>query len=360
MRPDRWHFHAIFREANRNVFSWRSKMAPLLVLAILLGTGSVLFGAWESQGLKTQLADLQMRGRGVITFTSLEEQNPTAIGRSSCEALSEFSEVERAGSLYFGPKSPIGSNSSVFVESQVTRDIPQIGPSIWLFRASNTLIPELRDHTTVTGSAIAVASGSTRIVLDGVSVETATLAKQPEGVRVNSNVVLPMDATITATDTCIAVLAPFQNSMETMPKLAAYLSVSGGAMTFAETLSSPIDPVSLFLVRSTQYLAVALGILGAVTAFILNQLRASEFAAYRMSGTSARSLTLITTIEHGLITAVAAVAATATTLVVQNDLLAPIATLERTIAGLLIWWAAASITTLAITLRKPSRLAKDR
>lgn len=357
MTTDSWRLSALLREAERNVLSWRSRMVVLIALAVLVGAGSAVFSTYEARSLNAQIEALRTQGRGVVVYTSLDSTNPVQISRASCEGLARIPGVERAGSVDYGFQGE-GATQSVF--DAVTRDVPQIGPDTQLLRVSTTLLPKLRDHQTLTGSAIARAQGSTRILVEGTSVETTTLESQPAGLSVNSALILPLDAGTVATDKCIVVLDARTTAASAMDSLGSRLRTSGGEMTRAEELNSPIDPVTIFQGRATRFLPLLLAAVGALIAGVLNLLRSSELAAYRMSGTSARSLGVMLLFEQLLVCGLGAVSATAALWVLRNDLVSFASSLSWAVAGFCLWVVIAGILSVPVLLRRPNRLAKDR
>lgn len=351
MARDKWPPSLLAREALVNVSSWRSKSAVLVILTVLVGSVFPLFMVREATSLAVQLDSLVAEGRGVVIFTSYSSDMSARITRASCEHLADATGVQRAGLLEY-PDPKKGQTASVMVM--------ELGGKTSLAHASVTLFPQLRLYGALVGSAINTHAGPTSLSVGGAAVRAAPLATQPEGISVNSTLVLPLEATTATGDTCIAVLDPTVNAEELMPLLHSRLNILDNPIRASEQLERNLDPLSIYLDRPTRFLPLLLAAVGALTAAVLNQLRASEFAAYRMSGTTRRSLALIVFLEQGLITGLGLTSALATTLVVRDQLLSPLSTACWAFAAFGLWWILAITLTIPILLRRPSRLAKDR
>jgi len=91
-----------------------------------------------------------------------------------------------------------------------------------------------------------------------------------------------------------------------------------------------------------------------------NRLRTGEWAAYRMSGTSSRSLALIQLIEQFAIAGCLVLATALASVALTPSLIAPAATLLIGVASGALWMMIATLIGIDLPFRKPTDLAKDR
>lgn len=348
MLSDDWKLTLLAREATKNVLARRARLFSLLAIAILAGVAQVAFLAFESVALRAQLDTLAAQGRNVVAFESSDRDAPIDISRVRCEALADVSGVQFAGLFEPDPRAS-------FV---------QLGRDVAIARASDTLVPNLREYDAVIGAALTPSRGELRLtVQDGTSEEgtlNAIVGGTPPGIGADAVVLRPLSPLDVSGSTCFAVLDRLADAQSMIPLLQAQLVVSGGAVVGNPQLRLPLDSVTVFLQRPTIYAPVALGILGGVIAGIVTLLRSSELAAYRFAGTSPRSLLIILTMEQMLMGGVLFASGTAAALVLAPHLMSVMAAVIGVATAGAAWIVVASAISVIAAVRNPTRLAKDR
>jgi hypothetical protein len=346
MHTDRWRLTHLVREAHRNVLNPHSRPALLLFLAVIFGVGGIGYAAAESHALTDQLTAEQAAGRNIISFGALDPNQPVLIGRASCDHLTEIPGVTRAGLVRL-------DSSQAFL---------QLGTNVPVMAASQTLFPALGDGVVLVGSALrpAAATDFTLATADGTLLRAQVNDTEPTGLNSNSAVVVPLTPTATSSSTCIAVLDQRADASTLTPILTARLHITGGQVLAQAANTPATDPIKAYLARPGQYLPLILGLVGGLATGLVNRSRSSELAAYRMSGTSRRSSALLLGLETTLIAGVAATAALAAILTLQDRIQAPLATALSALAGAAAWWLTGLLTTIDIPFRNAISLAKDR
>lgn len=349
MQRDRWHLNALVHEAVRNVGDWRAKLFPILVFAVLGGSCLAVFFSVEANSLHQQLTHLTMEGRLVVDISSTNPQTPVKIERESCEDLAHQPGVARAG-----------------IYSQIAYlEVPQLGASIPFAGVSTTLFPELDHVDALIGSELREPGPDFTLTLpNDVLGTTHVMAAQPRGVDTNSAVLVPLVPAQDTGPSCRVVMGPLSDPAEVVPRAVAQLrTTEAGDIIAISPFQNNIDPIQQFLGRSARNLPLLLGLLGGFAAAVINRVRFGELAAYRLSGTSGRSLALLLTLEQCLLAGVlatsTALAAVATGLVLGY----PASVAAATLSGLgaaATWVITAALFTLDIPARRPTDLAKDR
>ncbi|SNS90984.1 hypothetical protein SAMN06309944_1328 [Micrococcales bacterium KH10] len=346
MQRDRWRLAPFLHEAARNVFDFRAKLFPAVLLAVLAGSGLAAISAIESTGIENQLKDLQQQGRLVYTLTSQDPSKPVEIDRASCEALADQPGVDRAG----------------LVKGIGFYDVPQIGTGMIISAASSSLFPELTTHGALVGSALRESGPAFNLKLpDGYVAQAMVLPAQPSGIDTNSMVLVPLRADQQTGDSCRVVFERHGNPKEAGDRALASLQAHGSEPLVANTPHQEnIDPVAAYLKRASRFLPLLIGILGGFAAAVINRVRLSEFAAYRLSGTSGRSLALLMWTEQALLAGTLASATAVATLVLRNYPISPDTVIYGGLTAGLAWIATATLFTIDIAWRRPTDLAKDR
>jgi hypothetical protein len=345
VQRDKWAFSQLAREANKNVFDLRSRLYLLLAIAVLIGLAIPLYAAWQSQQLMAQLDQEASQGRNVVAITALRDNAPAVISRASCEALSDDPDVERSGLL----------------EHQSPENFPQLGAQIPVAAASITLLPELARYGSVVGDALRQPGAAFSLIMPDGSVQKAITGKgQPDAVGTNSSVVVGLSPSVTGAPKCLVVLSPLAREPEVANRLVAQLISTGGPLAAQEEFSEPRNPIDVFLGRPDRYLPLLLALAGALTAGTMNRLRSGEWAAFRMSGTSTRSLLIIQVLEQANIAGCLALVATLTTLMVSRYLISPTSTILISLAAASVWIIGSTLVAIDLPFRKPTNLAKDR
>jgi hypothetical protein len=333
------------REALKNVLVKRSRLFGLLLIATAIGVSAPTFAAFESMTLTRQLSSEQDQGRNVIVISALSKDKPVLISRQSCETLTMNSDVDRAG----------------FLISAGDQDLFQIGAQIPVIAASTTLIPQLQNAAAVVGEALGSSIDDQRLRMPDGTVLTATRsAKQPDTIGSNSAVVVALQPDLTEANTCTVVLNPLAKESQVAPRLVAELRSTGGSLMIQYPFSEPRDPIAQFLNRPERFLPLLLSIIGALCAVMVNRLRTGEWAALRMSGTSARSVVLLQLFEQLVIAGCMVSVAAGTAAIMSSWLISPGATLSYVFAGAGGWVALAILLSLDLTIRKPTDLGKER
>ncbi len=341
---DGWRLRHLAREAVRNVLGQGARMAPMVLLAVLLGAGAVAFAAVEAATLRTDLSDLAWRGRGVATYASASQGQPVEITRASCDSLATQPGVLAAGLL----------------TDPVERSIRPGGIDIVTRRASPALLPQLSHTDALIGAAIIDRTGTFLTRIDQSLLQAQTTVEQREGLGASHSVFLALGPENTSGPFCLAVLDPLVDAAAIAPVHLAALDAAGGRLTATEALQATSDPVDVFLTRPSRFLPLLLGLLGAIATVIGYRLRTSELAVYRLSGTSRASMLQLLGLEVLTVTGVAATSAAAAALALRAHLLDPGTAVLWGLAMAGTWALVTIVATADLALRRPTDLAKDR
>jgi hypothetical protein len=298
---------------------------------------------------------LRSSGRLVVELTSTNPEDPVAIDRASCEALLDQPDVERAG----------------IVTLETFTDVPALGQNTSITAASRTLFPQLDTADVLVGSALREPTGDFHLRMPAGNLALArVLGPQPTGIDTNSTLLVGLPPSTTNGPSCRIVVDGHSDPAEVLPRLAAAVQVSGTSPLTANTpYQETVNPVTTYLERSSRYLPLLIGILGGFAAAVINRVRLSELAAYRLSGTSSRTLALLLALEQfllaGTLTAAASLVATLLTGTPSIPGLGtyPVSISAVTLAALTAgaaWILTATLLTIDIPLRQPTDLAKDR
>ncbi|HEY4752363.1 MAG TPA: hypothetical protein VIH37_03695 [Candidatus Limnocylindrales bacterium] len=346
MPADRWATSALVREAVCNVASWRARLFPVLILAVLMGAGGVAFAAGEALSLDHQVVELQAQGRLVIDITSVDPKRPVAIDRTSCEALSTQPDVTRAGLAV-----PSGFS-----------DIGQLGTGVGIVAVSNTLFPQIRHTDVLVGSALRASVSDFRLLMpDGRVAQARMLAIQPRGLDVNSAILVGLDPTVTTGPSCRVVFDPHADPTQVIGRALASVQEVGDQPLVASTAyAENINPVTAYQHRPTRLLPLLLGLLGGFAAAMVNRARVGELATYRLSGTSRRSLALLLGLEQCFLAGTLATAGALAALALTAYPISRLAASLASVAAAAIWILTAMVLSIDIPLRRPTDLAKDR
>lgn len=345
---DAWTLSLLVREAVRNVLARRSRLFPVVALAILLGSAQVAVAAHQSQSFAAQVEALQQKGRNVLSITSGE--TPT-IDRQSCEALTTLDAVTRAG---------------IRTENAPTVDFSQLGPNIPLRSVSTTLVPELSTHDIIVGRGLAKASqlgGASTFSLAGETGQVLDAYVSPTlGAEMSSTSALfvAADPSVTLATTCIVVLDRRADARQVLPVALASLTVDGPSVTGSTLMNETVNVTDLYLKRVERWLPLLLGVIGGLAVAAISGLRSSELAAYRLSGTSPRSLGMLLAFEQLLVAGLFVTASTITALLLRADLTSAAATVGWSIAAGMAWLVCGALAGLPVLRRAPTDMAKDR
>ena len=345
MQRDRWAAGQIARESAKNVFSLRSRLYGLLVFATIVGVAIPLYAAWESLQLREQLAQEARSGRGVFVLAAADDSSPIDIDRASCEALDRAPDVLASGLLQ-----SVGSS-----------DFVQIGTSIPVLAASNTLFPMLDMSGALIGAALRHPGKPFALRMPDGTIQSASVGgSQPDVVGTNSAIIIGLSPAVRTGSRCFVKISALASEPAVASRAIAELRSQGGPVSASYRFSEPRDPVTVFLNRPERFLPLLLAIAGAVSAGVLNRLRSGEWAAYRMSGTSPRSLALIQLVEQFAIAGCLALASALASAVLATSLIDPGATILIGVASGALWTVVAMLIGIDLPFRKPTDLAKDR
>lgn len=346
MQRDQWRIGQLIREAVKNVFAPRSRLYGLVLLAVAIGVAVPLYSAWESTQLTDRLQRESLLGRNVLVVAAVDKAHrPASIDRRSCEAVASDDDVIAAG----------------ITEPEGPADFPQIGAGIPVLAVSTTLLPQLEQHGAIVGSALRSGGGAFELLMpQGIAEKAIVGSKEPEAIGTNSAVAVNLAPDVTSSSTCDVVLSATANALDASNRIVSELRSTGGPIIATQSFSEPEDPIKVFENRPEQFLPLLLALAVALSAGTLNRLRTGEWAAYRMSGTSPRSLFVVITLEQTALAGTMATVAAATTLAVGGYLIAPVAPVLFAGAGAALWIIGATLMSFDLPLRKPTSLAKDR
>lgn len=332
--PDRWPLHALMRESLRNLISSRRRLVPLIYFAVFAGAMVSAVSALDGLSLTRDLARLNEEGRNVIVFTSATE-TATVITRESCEDLTRLPNVTRSG---------------IVLPSSRSEVVP-IGASVPIVEASASLFPELKTSTALVGDGLNASSALRRAVIASVSVSATLAPHQPAGLPTNQAVVVTAPPYVHSADRCIVVLSAGSNGREMLPILRASLNVSAGPVVGAPVLAETIDRLEGHFLRLTVWLPVAMGLVGGLATLAAALTRSSEFASYRLSGTSGRSLFLMGAFECAVLAGVMVATTSVFSSALYRETLSVSSTILLAAGGAGVWQIVGFIG-LAITSRQ--------
>ena len=345
MQSDSWSLRFIVREASKNVFSVHSRLYGVLIFAIVVGVGSPLYSAWESVQLRQQLSEEALAGRGTFIVAAADLMAPVQIQRSSCEALASEPDIVGAG----------------MVNAAGSFDITQIGTNIPVVEASASLIPDLRERDAIVGSALRIRGPGFRLQMPNGYVATARVGvPEPDAIGTNSAITVALPPSVQNGTSCIIRVSELADVRAVASRVIPEIRSVGGALAMTYRFSEPRDPVQVFLARPDRFLPLLLAIAGAIVVGFLNRLRTSEWAAYRMSGTSPRTVILIQGFENIAIAGCFATASGLTSAALCEYFVSPASTVLMGLAAAVGWVFVASVIGTDVALRRPSDLAKDR
>lgn len=345
MLRDRWSLPALIREATRNVFSLRSRVYPVLLLAALASTATPLVAAQQSLDLTATLGAEALAGRNTVRVTSSDAQNPAEIALASCEELARQPDVDSAGAVV-----QLGSF-----------DLPQFGSNIPLVGASVTLIPELADSGAVVGPSLRSEASSPDSLLapDGSVLSASRGHLMASSVGTNNAVAVAIPPEQDWVPACVIVLDDLADPDAVVPRLTASLISRGGALAAVEEFRSPTSPIETYRRSPAALLPYLLGFAGGAAGAVIMFARSSEWAVYRLSGTSRRSLVVLMTMEQVLCALVFLGGSAVTTLGLTGALVSATATLLSAAAGAAIWCGVAFTGACFLSLRSPLAMAKE-
>jgi hypothetical protein len=337
-----WSASSLIREAVLNVFSpgrgiWL--VSTTLITGSLLGGLSVATCATFERDLDQQID----AGRNTVEFAGISEGR-LEIDRTSCESLTEAPDVESAGALVAGERS----------------SFTQLGDSVRVAFASRSLIPELRRSDAVVGSALLPSDGRLQLLSDRFGVLTATVGSEREtALGLASTVLLPLEPDVQRIATCTVQLERYADVGSTTARLAGQLTSTAPEIASQPRLAQPFDLVAQYRSRPDRLLFAAAGLIGGLVFALRYQLRSSELAAYRFSGTSRKDLMLLIMTEQFCLSGLFTLAGCIVVWILPSgDATASLT--SWALLGGAVWWMIATIATTPVVRARPTSLAKDR
>ncbi|WIE62249.1 hypothetical protein DEI97_003640 [Curtobacterium sp. MCLR17_032] len=346
LRRDSWTFAALAREAWKTLVDGSSIFYVLPLVAVLAGiTGGVL-ALHASAGLDHQLVVADRAGANVLTVRSANQRDKIKIGRRSCEALAASPDIDAAGLAL-----PL---RDVYV--------PQLGKTVPVIGASASLLPQLQSADAVVGSAITKSSALTRLRIPGAGQALLSIRgrPQPDAIGTNSAIVVPLSVRVQSASTCFVVVNPLRNATRAAPVVVAELDVVGGPVIAQPGSVPTFNPVDTFTARQDQFLPLVFGGAGGLISAALIATQGSAWAAYRLSGTSRRSLATIFTLLSAIPGGFYAIAGVAFTAVGMSAMHSPGAVALEVLAGGCAWTLIGAAASLLVVARQPTNLARDR
>jgi hypothetical protein len=344
-RPS-WRIGDLVREAVLDTFSVGGRSILALVAAVAISSATAAWAVWETRMFDQTLIELGDRGRNVVVISSAMPDVAASISRGSCESLIDLPGVLRAG----------------VVVQEGRDDVFPFGVDIPLYRVSSTLMPELADAEAVVGSAVADQPGGSaqRISIGDIAVEAVVGERQPTGVDVNSGVSLPASVNQADAENCFVVLDRRADVTSWAPSLVSELKSSGPPLGAIAVLQEPTDARQAYLDRATRFIPLAAGTFVGILFGLLTISRASELATYRLSGTSARDLLVMLSMQSllvgGIVSASAAVASTPLSPIGADPSVIAMRAIEMGAIAAVV----SSLLASSVALRRPTDLAKDR
>ncbi len=342
---DGWSINALAREAIRNVFAHQSRLLFVTLVAIVAGSVLAMALAFDANSFRNRLTDLDLKGRNLVSLISADPNVTAEIDRDSCEALTDTPGVERAG----------------FIVAAGSTEVIQLGQPTNTVFASTSLFPQLQRSQALVGSAFGQQPQRSGTITTGLGHFSATKAiAQPEGLNTNSSLILPLSPSTTSAAECFAVLTPYAQAQTVIPFLVSQLDAQGAPIVGREATKQTMDPIALFLDRPTRFLPIVIGLAGALVAGLGIRLRAAEFATYRLSGTSPRSLGILVFFEQAVVAGVGVAVGSLSLAFLAKYLISVPAAFLWIASGFLLWLTAASLMSLPLLKRDALAMAKDR
>jgi len=338
-----WRTHLLAREAVKNVFSLRARLFPYALSALLLGSLSAIALTAQWAGFASSIDDMRLQGRGVFIAGASSEKNPISIERSSCEDLSDLPTVVRAG----------------FVVNLGRQQILPLGGGIPTLAVSPSLLPQLRDHQALVGSALSKDGFSGHLAMSGVTVAAAQGKVAPAGVDVNSAVSVPLPATITANSQCVIEM-DWRATPRDVSTAISSLTVNGGNVAAVAAYRESPSAVAAFIERPERWLPVLLGVIGGLATSLAVRSRRGELAAYLYGGASPRALAKLITFECTLIGGLAATSGGVTMVALSPFAISPSAGALGALATGAIWVSASLPLAMQTAMVSPVDLGKGR
>lgn len=289
-----WRSRYLWREAVRNAFTTPRGVAAVFAGGLLAILAVVLLRADLATFDAAQQARY-MRGTQVFTITAPRADGAVLLSRSSCERIADDPRIVRAG----------------VAESAGNRYIPQLGRRAQIVRVSSSLVPEAYETGSAIGEHISPGGSRVNIGLDENVLHAVTLPPLPEGVDLNSAIVVPLPPQQTWVTTCVVVARPGADMAQVAASAVSRLTTRGhAAPAVLFTEQDAEDHVTAYAQRATPAIVIGSGVLAGILLAVLVRTRREEFGVYRLAGTTGRELTVIVVAECAFASAGFALAGT--------------------------------------------------
>jgi hypothetical protein len=196
--------------------------------------------------------------------------------------------------------------------------------------------------------------------VDGTLLDAVVGSAQPGGVGIDYTVAVAGDLDWGGAVACVVVLDVFADGRAVSADLVGQVSTLGGPVGVSKGVAQDVDPIRTYREGVGRYLPAAWGLVLALMAGLATLARAGELAAYRLSGTSARSLGLLLSFEHLAVAGVLAASGAIASVVTSAAFRDPIVPVLSVVVSALVFFVAAQILTVGVTRANPVDLAKDR
>jgi hypothetical protein len=348
----RWSWPHSLRECLLNLTSWGSRGCVELMFAVLAGATLAAWHAAQWHQLDRSLDQQALLGRNTVIFGPMDPSDRTfRVTRASCEALTNDAAVTRSGIVV-----PLGSE-----------DIAQLGPRVPILAVSRSLLPQLDTHQAVIGLALAgplsMGDPGTAIIL--AANEHGTLRSvvgevQPTGLDSNSAVSVAIDPSLRLGTNCVVQLGTYADPHSVLPRLEAALDVESGRISVRPAATLSFDVVADFLSRPHRFTDLAVAVAAGLMSAALRRLRASELAAYRLSGTASRDLYRITMLEQLTISGAFSLAGSTALICLGQRGQVLASEISWLLNAGLVWLIVLGLLAIPVVCANPMRLAKDR
>lgn len=340
MSGGRWASGALCREARRNCGTRGSRTRMVPLLAVVAAFVVLWWTQMESLRFSNAVLDRSTAGHYVLTIHSVDVQEAAEIRVTACEALVADARVDRAGVLLGG----------------TLVAIPQLGADQRVIEASAGLFPHLQEGSALVGSKLPDISGA--LVVDQVALVPVVLAEQPRGIDVNRSVVLPLQEHRQVHSECVVVVRPLVAVHEAASELIASLDARGALMASGPGLGAD-DIGQTYVQRVERWISVVVGAVGGLVAAVVNRFRFSEFAVYRLSGTSPADTVRLIAYEQLIVAGFFVATLSASAWLVGNRLTSPTALIWWSLAGAAVWFVTATAASIPAVVRNPVTSQRD-
>jgi hypothetical protein len=315
----------------------------MLIISTFVGSLTAVYMCIQYEQYAKELEVAEDAGRSVVMIGAQNARDSVVISRSSCELLQRDPAVRASGLLVEVPRSAV----------------LKVGNSVATVRASASLVPELRTSQAVIGSQVGASLGeSSRLFAVGYGVLDTRVGLNDESkLGLGSSLVLPLNASDVGGPVCVVV---YDSRAKVDEELSASVSqlVASNAIMGVSAYRSASDPAERFATRIERFAPYLGGVCLGLASVVRYVLKASDLAAYRLSGTSRFDLARIVWSEQLLTSGVATAAYMGAALVLGPG--------GRALASLclyglffgMVWLSVASICLTSLVRRSAVGLAK--